>query len=151
VWAQLLYGTAISCRVSTDSDLRRGTSFHRHFAKCARPPTPQPHLLTLFARTGSKHGSNTTTSSPTSSRSASRLPHPLRILYTLGIVVNYFLQRAPALTDRGSTGLKNLSALDTLTNSSRAKLTKTDHPRPPRPSNRRSAHAAAHLAFRLPG
>lgn len=59
--ARMRYGTAITCPSTTTGAERVST------AKCARPPSPT--LLTLFTRTGSEHGTNTTSSSPTRSRS----------------------------------------------------------------------------------
>ena len=55
------YGTAITCLSTTTGAERVST------AKCARPPSPT--LLTLFTRTGSEHGTNTTSSSSTRSLS----------------------------------------------------------------------------------
>ena len=78
----------------SETHRHRGARFHRQVRA-----TPQPCPLDpVYPHRPKTRPQNDRTKTFKHAQPTS-LPHYLRILYTLGLIANYFLQRAPALTE----------------------------------------------------
>ena len=84
-----------------DSDLQRGARIHRHVRA-----TPLPHPLDPDRLHRQKTWPQNDQGKARKLAQPPSLPHHMRTLYTLGLVVNYSLQRATALTEEAGRASK---------------------------------------------